>query len=122
MVKFFGYRWTKMANGQVSRILNPPPLLLMGGDIVAECPCGKTKNLFFRDNRWWCPSCVWAEILRLRAIVNGGIAKNIITSNAGDHPNPSPYQPGPRRPLLHRLSRKGTRYPSRRSSSGDTIN
>lgn len=38
---------------------------------IPRCKCGATGGLLFRDDRWWCADCVWAEIDRLHVALDG---------------------------------------------------
>lgn len=39
--------------------------------MVAEpkCECGRLAGLFFREERWWCYDCAFAEIEQLREVL-----------------------------------------------------
>jgi hypothetical protein len=36
-----------------------------GDSDVPRCECGRTLGCFFRDGRWWCADCLWAEFEHL---------------------------------------------------------
>ncbi len=59
-----------LVNGQLATTRQEPPKRQKGkvSDMVTEpkCGCGRRAGLFFRENRWWCYDCAFAEIERLR--------------------------------------------------------
>ena len=43
----------------------------MRNRLLPKCNCGSAEaGLIARDERWWCPKCIWLEMARLKFLVD----------------------------------------------------